>query len=508
MAKLQYTLPNREWKTGALAAAVPAGSAPMFGGNWDFSKFDNELTKTNNVLDGVTDTTVDWSGNLTALATQLQLLGDVTGGLTGKIAQFAAALVSGIGGLIAGIQAYQKGSKQGGLMGTLGQVVGVVGIAASAIGLGKSIINLFKGDPVKKAQKEAGKALGFNISKEMAEQFVQTAKEQGKSVAAVAKEWLAAQQEALRTEGMAQARSGVEGLVAAMGASPEIAEIAAKNFATLFFETVKDEGWVAASEAFSDIFEKLRAFYGENMPASLQGVAHMMSLASNPNVAPYLQASQAQAQFVSGAMQAGFVSAGMQGDSITIARQTLANLKENGATDSEGYQAIAGLLQSNVNAAVASGQGISAELQALLDEAKANGVDIVADINVQQLDVLRAIYRQLGGEGTATTGSTTGGVTGTNGEGDVPQYASGGLINAGTGRLAMLHGREAIIPLDKMRLPASRGRDVNVMIQQAPWQTLQDRREMAKMINREVRRALRHDPATMYDARVAVNGGR
>jgi hypothetical protein len=46
------------------------------------------------------------------------------------------------------------------------------------------------------------------------------------------------------------------------------------------------------------------------------------------------------------------------------------------------------------------------------------------------------------------------------------------------------------------------------MIQQAPWQTLQDRREMAKMINREVRRALRHDPATMYDARVAVNGGR
>ena len=120
----------------------------------------------------------------------------------------------------------------------------------------------------------------------MTSPFAEQAKAQGKTVSEVAREWLAAQQAELRKTGLAQAKSGVEGLMALLGTSPEITNIAAKNFATLFFETVKDEGWVAASGAFSEIFEKLKAHFGDNMPASLQGVARMMALAANPAVSP------------------------------------------------------------------------------------------------------------------------------------------------------------------------------------------------------------------------------
>jgi hypothetical protein len=445
------------------------------------------------------DKSVEWSNTLTALASQLQFLGDVTGGLTGKVAQFAASLAGGLGSAMAGMETLQKGKSAGGIMGALGQVTGIAGIAASALGIGKAIVNLFKGDPVKKAQKEAGKALGFGISKEMAEAFAKTAKEQGKSIQAVAREWLAAQQAELRKTGLAQAKSGVEGLMGLLGTSPEITAIAAKNFATLFFETVKDEGWVAASDSFREIFEKLKAHFGENMPASLQGVARMMALSANPAVSPYLQAATAQGQFVGGAMQAGFFDASMQGDSVAIAKETLNKLRENGATDHEGYQALASLLQANVNAAIASGRGISSELQALLDEAKANGIDIVADINVQQLDVLRAIYKQLGGTGTEG-GASNGGKAYT-GEG-VPEFASGGMIDAGRGRLAMLHGKEIITPANRV------GGGMTIIINRSLGTTKETEYAFDKRVERVVKRALRHNATMQHDARVAVNGGR
>jgi hypothetical protein len=374
---------------------------PSVGGKGLWTKYqdviDNEL---DNALPKVTRATIDWSNVLNDLANQFQILGGITGGLAGKISGLIAGLAGGAAGMMAGLSTFKNAQKVGGIEGFLGKLGGIGGIAASAIGIGKSIIGLFKSDPVKKAQKEAGKALGMNISREMAEAFAEQAKAQGKSVKEVAKAWLAEQAKELRSSGIQKMRTGVEGMMGMLGVSPELTRIAAGNFAHLFWATVKDEGWVAATEAYSDIFSRLKEFFGENMPESLKGIGALMGLAQNEAVAPYLQASQAQQQFVTGAMEAGIYDPSMQGDSVVVAKETVSTLRANGATDQQAYQAIGGLLKANLNAAIASGRGISEDLQALLDEARANGVDIVADIGVQQLEVLRAIYSQLGGLGT------------------------------------------------------------------------------------------------------------
>ena len=86
VAAMQYSLPGRPGRQGA--QHVMASTTPTFGGNWDFSKFDNELSKTNNAVGEVADTTVEWSDALTDLARSSNPL-NVTGGLSGQLAQLA-----------------------------------------------------------------------------------------------------------------------------------------------------------------------------------------------------------------------------------------------------------------------------------------------------------------------------------------------------------------------------------------------------------------------------------
>lgn len=459
--------------------------------------------------------THDLIGTLGTLSNQLSALAASVGGFGGKLLSVAAALSSGAGGIVSGISGFKASKAIGGVTGLLGQISSVGGIVGSAIGIGKAIVGLFKGDPVKKASKEAGKAIGMTVSKEMAQTFLDESKRTGKSVAAVAKEWMAAQKKELRTQGMSQMGQGVNTLLNLLGTSEDITRIAAGNFATLFWETVKDEGWVAASAAFKDQFAKLKDFFGENLPPALQGIQGLMALAENEQVSPYLQAAQAQGQFVTGAMNAGVYGSSMQGDSAVIARQTIGQLRANGATDEQAYQAIGSLLQANVNAAIASGRGISADLQALLDEARANGVDIVADIGVQQLEVLKAIYSQLGGMGGFSgsgggpfgIGDTVRDHTGGGGgetyapEGyqpdrryrddmNIPQFAEGGIVTKPTVGLVGEAGPEAIIPLNRM----GGGITVNATFHGDPTQTHQGRKDLSQFQYQRLLRDLRNDP--------------
>lgn len=501
-------------RTGAGLTSTPGAKNVHFGGQWDFSKFEDETARSN-----VVSKTMDWSKALEDLANQLTILGTITGGVIGKLGQLAAGVAGGIGGLMAGKDRYNETKGVGGIAGLLGKVSGVGGMVAGALTIGKSIVNLFRGDPVKKAQKEAGKALGIGISREMAEAFKEESKRTGKSVSAVAKEWLDGQRKELRAQGMGEMGKGVNSLLELIGTSETITRVAAGNFATLFWETVKDEGWVAASAAFADQFEKLKAYFGDQLPPSLQGIQSLMALSQNAAVSPYLQASQAQGQFVTGAMNAGVMTGSMQTDSVAIADETLTKLRENGATDEQAYQAIGSLLQANVNAAIASGQGISADLQALLDEAKRNGVNIVADIGVQQLEVLRAIYHQLGGIASFSGGGGAsvaapggsfpadggggygagsgggGGEYGGRGEPIMPRnyehaYASGGIVTKPTIGLVGEAGPEAIVPLGR----GIGGLTVNATFHGDPTQTHQGRKDLSEFQYKRLLKDLRNDP--------------
>lgn len=466
----------------------------------------------------------NFSEKLGDIAHQLQILESVSSGAIGAIAQLAVTIaqsaqvgqsmkanwdkggktgkamaavqgVATLGSIYNGattsygksaLSGVASGAAAGSAFGPWGAVVGgVVGGIAGLLGSAKK----------NKQLNQAAGIVGKDLAKQMVGQFTEQAKAEGKTIAQVAKEWLEVQRKELRKSGMADAKAGVESMTNLLGVSPEITAIAAKNFNTLFWETVKDEGWVEASAAFSDIFAKLKGYFGENMPASLVSIGRLMDLSQNAAVSPYLQAAQAQGQFVTGAMNGGFYSGDMQGDSAVIARQTIGQLKANGATDKESYQAIGQLLKANLNAAIASGSGISADLQALLDEAKANGVNIVADVAEQQLAVLRAIYKQLGGNGDPVT-NTSGGSSA-----ESQQQRRDKTDPAGGG------GGDT----SRLRLVASDGRrlsSANINVTMAPWMTVQDRRQFAQHVGREVQKKLRNDPGLRFDQQRASLGGR
>lgn len=468
--------------------------------------------------------TMDWAQTLEDLANQLQILDKVCGGVLGKISGLAMGIAGGVSGIMAGKGTFDKGSEAGGIGGLLGKITGVGGMIAGGIGIAKSIVNLFKGDPVKKAEKEAGKALGMNISKEMAQAFMEEAKRTGKSVSAVAKEWLDAQRKELRSQGLGQMGQGVDSLLGLLGTNEDITRIAAGNFATLFWETVKDKGWPEAVAAFDSQIDKLKSHFGDNLPSSIASIVGLSNIAKNEQVSPYLQAASAQGQFVTGAMNAGIYSTGMQDDSVKIAQQTVGQLRQNGATDQQAYQAIGSLLQANVNAALASGRGISRDLQALLDEARNNGVDIVADINVQQLEVLRAIYAQLGGLGapgsTGGTGDTGGSAsTGTPsgirqgefnpGGGDGPMIperwmADGGIVTKPTVVGVGEAGPEAIVPL--RRAGGMGGLTLAPQFNMGPLGTQASQKQLARWMMKEFFRQAENSPTLRQKFR--TNGGR
>jgi hypothetical protein len=161
-----------------------------------------------------------------------------------------------------------------------------------------------------------------------------------------------------------------------------------------------------------------------------------------------------------------------------------------------GLIAIAPVLREQLNASVQSGKALDAKTQALLDEAKANGIEILADPALEQLDVAReqlGVLRQIAGAGPPSGADQPAGPT----PDSLPSFASGGIGDFGRGAMAMLHGREAIIPLDRMgRGGFSGGTTIiqNLAVNENPLQTYEGvRRQRAftvKEFHREASRSL------------------
>jgi hypothetical protein len=139
------------------------------------------------------------------------------------------------------------------------------------------------------------------------------------------------------------------------------------------------------------------------MAANGLGVMATGELAKSEQFSAVQQAVGAGGQIFQGLRQAGGISTDLlaNGGAFTEAlkQQAVEAAKAAGLSDAEAQKAgiavVVLLLRDQLNASIESGQKLSAQTQALLDEAKANGIEIVADPLLEQLAVQKSMDASL-----------------------------------------------------------------------------------------------------------------
>jgi hypothetical protein len=157
------------------------------------------------------------------------------------------------------------------------------------------------------------------------------------------------------------------------------------------------------------------------------------------------QGVAAAGQITQGLRQAGGIDTNFLANGGAFAdalkEQAVAAALEAGKSQEEankiGLAAVAPLLKDQLNASLESGQKLSAQTQQLIDEAKANGIDIVADPLIASLDVqnkMLAELRKANGTpdsnqtpSTSTTGGPVGPAGGRTDGGGRTFHAAGGM---------------------------------------------------------------------------------
>lgn len=400
-------------------------------------------------LKKIHEQTIDWRGALADSAHIMQgmpgLLGKVGGALGG-----AATGLSGFKSVLGKGGIFDQAGKAKGLDKILGFATGGLQFVSAGIGIGKAIIGLFKGDPVKKAMKEAGKVLGQGISRETAEQLLNDSKRLGISVTEAAKRMKADQEKAAADEkrrnveeGLGQARGGLEAILAQVDNlknSPELQAAIAAISAKVQEALLKSGLGFMATGALKDSKE-----FGAVQAAGAGG-----------------------GQVLAGMRQAGMVDTGLlqatSGLATELQKQAFDAAKAAGLSDEEArkasFGAINDILREQLNASIASGTELDENTKALLAEAKANGIEIVADPMLQQLAVQKQQLAEL--QKLNGTAAGPGNGRGPRGRGDREQEgypAAAGLrpfmtrnVGGGLGPLIQTHPDElvAVIPKSKM----------------------------------------------------------
>jgi len=408
---------------------------------------DQELENAAEQTKKVVEETKDWSATLGDLATQLQTLASTTGGVAGKILNLAASISSGLGGVLNGL----KGLSGGGLLQKLSAGAGLIG---SAVGLVGGVISGVKGLFGRGKQREQ--------VTQGREQFIQSfgGLEELQRRAAAA---------GVSLERLMKAKDSVKGFEAAVKEVTDGIEKYERKIA----------GLTTAREASESLLERLdKGGLSEGLTSALQeligrvqgalaqsglGLLKTGPLRDSEAFAEQEGIAADLAKLIAGMREAGIVDEGSLAaggaaakelQTAAVAAATEAGLPATEATKA-GFAAIAPVLREQLNAALQSGRELDANTKALLEEAKANGIEIMADPMVQslavqreQLGVLRSIAGQ--GRGGPEPGDVPGG-------GAIP--AAGGLgpmitpnLGGGLGPLIQTHPGELamVIPRSKM----------------------------------------------------------
>ena len=385
--------------------------------------------------------TINWTSSLQSLSNMLTATGQAGGKLGGILGGAA-----GIGSLL---QGFQSKDKEGNLIGGLGGgfknifssfgkgasgilqgLTGVGGLVSAGLGIGKSLIGLFSGDPVKKAQKEIGKALGKGVSRDLAESLMNEAKATGKSLQQVAKEYEYQQSQVARQtmlEGLGVSQGGAEELMKWVPwARPEVALGAGRMFGAVFWKSWQEQG-IEGLERMRPIWEDAVAKMTEaGLDPTALGMGSLgaiMAATDNERFRAAAGMSTGAQQILTGATSGNFVDAEMLEGSIAIAEEQLNASREAQLSDKDAYTGMAGLLQAQLNASIASGEKIPTDLQALLDEAKRNGISIIADPTIRTAVATEGIYRFLTGQGGSSQSS------------QAPSYDNGSTYDEATGEV-------------------------------------------------------------------------
>lgn len=258
-------------------------------------------------------------------------------------------------------------------------------------------------------------------------------------------------------------------------ATPEDAKRSGTLFIDAWTQVVKEKGVLAAADAFGGAFDKMKADmeqHGIAMPEWMQAISGQMGLSKNEG----FRAAAGNAQNAAGFLGALGGAGGLSPESFRAFEQearasfaaaqgaaTEAGMETAEATRA-GFSATSPLLKGLLNESMVTGQTLSADIQAMVDQA-----GITADIDVQQLDELRQIraaIQSMAGSGGGAVGPAGGTFAGGGGGGgadfgnpggDYPAFASGGNVTK-TG-MALVHAGEQVL-----RPGASTGTTVNANI--------------------------------------------
>lgn len=404
-----------------------------------------------------TKETFKFSQQLADFAHTLQMMP----GPLGKVGGLLAGIAGGASGFGAGKDALKKAKELTGSDGLLAKVGAYGQIAASALAIGSSVVgglkSIFGAGKLKKEAAEAGKLLGQTVTTEQLKAYKEEAKAAGKSLQQFlrdkkaeedkAKRQAAAQEkDAARQQlesGLAQAKAGVEAMQQALDKGK-------------FSDAIK--------EAFGRIADEVR----QALLKAGMGYALDERLTNSAAFQGAQGLAGGAAQAMSGMRQAGMVSAGLMGAGGTIAKETMTAAveaaKAAGLSDTEaqqaGFGAISDLLREQLNASIASGRELDSNTAELIAQAKANGIDIIADPMVESVATEKKMLAELekmnGSRPSSGKVSPDG-----DGSGDVVSAASGlrpvrasmpGIVNYHPNELVSKNGkafltrREGLMP--------------------------------------------------------------
>jgi hypothetical protein len=382
---------------------------------WNDKEF-QQLASILGLKKDVTEATFDWAGALNIVA---DMLGPISGGIASAVKGMSGLAASlqkindsegGFGGLFKNLTGGAEGGMLDKLSGVLGSAGMIGSMASTAIGIGKTIVGLFKSDPVEKAQEEAGKALGHGVSREMAESIMKEAERTGESIgeAAVrmekeAREKVLMERQRTRAAGVDRAQQSISGMFNIDEDTGEMsmkikgaAESQGAIYASTFWAVAGEKGLVVAVDSFKETWDAIKGSIPQEMVDNIESVFNIFAEGSPARDAA--EGAKALADNLAGMASAGFLSADAFQDFQNVAKAGYDQVIESGGNAQQAIMSQMPLLANLKRLHEEIGFPLDDNTKKMIEQAEAMGLAFPIDPMLQVVELLREIAKVLGAE--------------------------------------------------------------------------------------------------------------